>query len=299
MRKKEKSKEEKPKKKRRMSFSTVILVLILLTGVGIMLYPTVSDWWNSLHASRAIAGYVEAVEELSEEEKEAIFSAAESYNRSRPYGANFNLSNSEYAEYEKLLNVAGNGIMGYIQIPSINVNLPVYHGTDEAVLQIAVGHIAGSSLPVGGERTHAVASGHRGLPSAKLFTDLDRLKEGDIFTFTVLDRTLTYQVDQIRITLPEDTEELAIAGAEDYFTLITCTPYGINTHRILVRGHRVATSDDTVPIVAEAVKIPPYLVVPAVAIPMLFIVLAVMLVYYRKSKLKKTEQEILDDLKKQ
>ncbi len=290
---------KKPKKKKKkVSFSTIFLMLILLAGVAVLLYPTVSDWWNSMHATQAIAGYVEAVEDLSGEEKKQMLKAARAYNAARPNGANFNLTDQEYAEYEALLDITGTGIMGYIQIPSIGVDLPVYHSVDEAVLQIAVGHVPGSSLPIGGKRTHAVMSGHRGLPSAKLFSDLDKLKEGDIFTVTVLDRTITYQADQIRIVLPEETDELAIVDGKDYATLVTCTPYGINTHRILLRGKRIGNINGDAAVTAEAVKIPTYIVVPAVCVPMLFVLLAVMLVYYRKKGPQLTEKELLEKMKK-
>ena len=188
--------------------------------------------------------------------------------------------------------------MGYIQIPSIGVDLPVYHSVDESVLQIAVGHVPGSSLPIGGRRTHAVMSGHRGLPSAKLFSDLDKLKEGDIFTITILDRTITYKADQIRIVLPEETDELAIVDGKDYATLVTCTPYGINTHRILLRGHRIKNINGDVTITAEAVKIPTYIVIPAVGIPILFIMLLIMLIYYRRKGPVKTDRELLDEIRK-
>ena len=188
--------------------------------------------------------------------------------------------------------------MGYVQIKSIGVNLPIYHGVDEGILQIAVGHIPGSSFPVGGERTHSVMSGHRGLPSAKLFSDLDKLSEGDTFTITVLDQTVTYMVDQIRIVLPEETDELGIIEGEDYCTLTTCTPYGINSHRILMRGHRIDNLDG-IALPAEAVQIPTYVVIPAVGIPILFMVLLVMLIYYRRRGPRKSTQEMLDELRKQ
>lgn len=252
-----------------------------------------------MHATQAIANYTEAVENLSAEDKENMLKAAREYNRSRPNGANFGLTDEEYAEYESLLDITGTGIMGYIQIPSIGVNLPVYHGVEESVLQIAVGHVPGSSLPVGGKRTHAVLSGHRGLPSAKLFSELDKLKEGDVFTVTVLDRMITYQADQIRIVLPEETDELAIVDGKDYCTLVTCTPYGINTHRILLRGHRIKNINGDIAITAEATRIPNYIVIPAVGIPILFIMLIIMLIYYRRRGPVRTEEELLDEIRKQ
>lgn len=295
----EKGKAKKQKKRRRgPSISTIVLVVILLAGIGILLYPSVSDWWNSMHATRAIAGYVTAVEDLSGQEKEAMLDAAEEYNRRLLSGVNFTLTDEQRAEYDSLLDVTGTGIMGYVQISSIGVNLPIYHSVDEAVLQIAVGHIPGSSLPVGGERTHCVLSGHRGLPSAKLFSDLDQIVEGDTFTLNVMDQTITYMVDQIRIVLPEETDDLAIQDGKDYCTLVTCTPYGINTHRMLVRGRRIDNIVGEVVVVAEAVRIPNYVVIPAIGIPILFCVLLVMLLYYRIRGPRKSSREILEELRK-
>ncbi len=289
--------KKKPEKKKGGSLSTVILVIIMLIGLAVFLYPSVSDWWNSMHASRAIAGYVDAVDELSEAEKKEMLEAARLYNDSLPEGVHFNLSDEEYAEYESILDVTGTGIMGYIQIPSIGVNLPVYHGVDEGVLQIATGHIPGSSFPIGGDGVHSVMSGHRGLPSAKLFSDLDKVDEGDIFTVTILDETITYMVDQIRIVLPEETDELGIVNGKDYSTLVTCTPYGINSHRILMRGHRIAGLDG-IAAPAEAVRIPVYIVMPAIGIPILFLLLAGLLIYYRRRGPIKSEEQMLDDMRK-
>ena len=303
--KKEKLKKEgqnikKPGKKKRISVSNIILTLMLFAGLSVMLYPTVSDWWNSRHASQAIANYVEAVTGMDPEVKNEMLEAARQYNASLSMGVHFKLTDQEYGEYESLLDLTGTGIMGYIQIPSINVNLPVYHGTEESVLQVAVGHIAGSSLPVGGDGSHCVVSGHRGLPTARLFTDLDDLGEGDIFMLNVLEETVTYEIDQIRLVLPEEVDDLAIVAGKDYCTMVTCTPYGINTHRMLVRGHRVDNVDVSVVVVpADAVRIPNYYVIPAVGIPLLFITLVVMLAFSGRKKPGRTQQEMLDALKKQ
>lgn len=276
----------------------MILSLILFAGLCLLLYPTVSNWWNSLHQSRAIATYVEEVETTSEEEKQAMLNAAYDYNdRLRQRASSFILSEEEMAEYEFNLNIGGSGVMGFIQIPSIGVNLPIYHGTEEAVLQIGVGHITGSSLPVGGKGTHCLLSGHRGLPSAKLFTDLDQLKEGDTFIITVLDHVLTYQVDQIRIVLPEEVDQLSIVEGEDYCTLITCTPYGINTHRILVRGRRIENAEGDLIIHREATRVPSYLVILAVGLPLLVLIFIGTLIFYQVKRPKKSEKEILEDLK--
>ena len=223
----------------RKHLTTIILILLLLTGLSLLLYPTVSDWWNSLHQSRAIAGYTEAVAGLDGESYDTWWAGAREYNEGLPHKKDrYRMTGEEKEGYESQLNVAGNGIMGYIEIPRIKCSLPVYHGTDEAVLQVAVGHMAGTSLPVGGGTSHCVLSGHRGLPSAKLFTDLDQMEEGDLFMLHVLDETLTYEVDQITVVLPEEVNDLELVEGEDYCTLVTCTPYGINTHRLLVRGRR-------------------------------------------------------------
>ena len=224
----------------RKHLSTIVLVILLLIGLSLLLYPTVSDYWNSFHQTRAIATYAENVAALDNASYDAIWDAARQYNRNLcSRSNNFLLSEEQKAEYESLLDISGQGVMGYIEIPEIDVSLPIYHGTEDPVLQVAVGHLEWTSLPVGGESTHCVLSGHRGLPSAKLFTDLDKLREGDTFLLRVLDEILTYEVDQILIVEPQDTAALEIAEGEDYCTLVTCTPYGINTHRLLVRGHRV------------------------------------------------------------
>lgn len=279
-------------------WTTMVLFLVLIAGFCLLLYPTVSDWWNSFHQSRAIASYVEAVENMSNDEMDEMLELAHQYNeRLAENGIQFVLTDEEKEEYNSLLNMSGTGVMGYIQIPNIDVNLPIYHGTDEAVLQVAVGHLEGTSLPVGGENTHAALSGHRGLPSAKLFTDLDRVVEGDVFTVTILGQTITYMVDQIRIVVPEDVSELSIQEGKDYCTLITCTPYGINTHRMLVRGHRIDNLKEAAVIVSEAKKIPNYVVIPAVGVPLLFILLFLMMVYYNIFRPKKSRKQLMEEFR--
>ena len=251
----------------RKHFTTILLVLILLTGVSLLLYPTVSDYWNSFHQSQAIASYVEAVAEIDNTDYEKMWQEAVAYNEKlKDNSGRWTPTDEELEEYERLLNVSDTGIMGYIEIPKIKVSLPIYHGTDEAILQIAIGHIPGSSLPVGGKGTHCVVSGHRGLPSAKLFTDLDQLEEGDLFMMRILDETLTYEVDQVRIVEPEELSDLEIDEDKDLCTLVTCTPYGINSHRLLVRGHRVENlKEDTIRVTADAQQIDPVLITPALA----------------------------------
>ena len=231
---------------KKIKISTIVLILIFLVGLSLLLYPTVSDYWNSLHQSQAIVEYSRRVEEMDGELYEKLWNEAIEYNRALADRADrFEMTRADRQEYESLLNVSGNGIMGYIEVPAINCSLPIYHGTNEAVLQTSIGHLEGSSLPTGGAGTHCVVSGHRGLPSARLFTDLDKLTEGDIFILKVLDQTLTYEVDQILTVDPYDLSALAIDPQQDYCTLVTCTPYGINTHRLLVRGHRVENRTQT------------------------------------------------------
>ena len=243
----------KNKKKKSSKVTSILLIVILLGGLGLLIYPTFSDYWNSFHQSRAIAGYAEAVADIDESDYAAMWQAAVDYNTAlAKKGSRWTLTPEETKEYESILDVSGTGIIGYIEIPSIKVELPIYHGTDEAVLQIAIGHIAGSSFPVGGESTHCVLSGHRGLPSAKLFTNLDKLTEGDYFEIRVLNEKLTYEVDQILIVEPSDVSALGIEPGKDYCTLVTCTPYGVNTHRMLVRGHRIDNFNDANSIMATA-----------------------------------------------
>lgn len=267
-------------KKKKGNFTTLLLILVLLVGLSLLLYPSVSDYWNSFHQTRAIATYAEEVANLNQDQYDEIWAAAESYNASLTDRVNaYLLSDAQKEEYQQLLNVSGLGVMGYIEIPSIDCSLPIYHGTKESVLQIAVGHLEWSSLPVGGESTHCVLSGHRGLPSAKLFTNLDKLREGDIFLLRILDEVLTYEVDQILIVEPQEVEALQIVEGQDYCTLVTCTPYGINTHRLLVRGHRIDNVEEakTVRVTADAVQIEPLLVAPIVAIPILLLLLILLL----------------------
>lgn len=273
-------------KKKRIDAATLLLVAVLLVGLSLLLYPSFSDYWNSFHQSQAIASYAQEVAQMDSNKYDEVWTAAWDYNQSllaRDTG--FALNDQQRQEYEKLLDVSSLGVMGYIEIPEINCSLPIYHGTDEAVLQVAVGHLEWSSLPVGGESSHCVLSGHRGLPSAKLFTDLDKLREGDIFLLRVLDEVLTYQIDQILIVEPEETDALAIIEGEDLCTLVTCTPYGVNSHRMLVRGHRIENIQQSrsIRVTADAIQIEPLVVAPMVALPML-VVLLMLLLFPKKRK---------------
>ena len=264
--------------------STIILILVFLAGLSLLLYPTLSDYWNSFHQSRAIAKYTENIAKLDDESYARFWDEAVLYNRKLVTKSNrFNPTMEDRNEYNSLLNASGNGIMGYVEIPSIRCTLPIYHSVDETILQIAIGHMEGTSLPVGGESTHCVISGHRGLPSARLFTDLDQIVAGDFFVLQILGETLTYEVDQILIVEPEDLEALEIVEGEDYCTLVTCTPYAINSHRLLVRGHRVETViDASVRVTGDARQIDPVMVAPAVAAPILFALLLILLIKYRE-----------------
>ncbi|MDD6315898.1 MAG: class C sortase [Clostridia bacterium] len=269
------------------NLSTILLLIVFFIGLSLLLYPSVSDYWNSMHQSRAIASYAGEVAQLDTQRYDALWEAARGYNAALAGRTNtYLLTEEQKAQYEALLDVAGLGVMGYVEIPAIKCALPIYHGTDEAVLQIAVGHLEWSSLPVGGESTHCVISGHRGLPSARLFTDLDKLVEGDIFLLRVLDEVLTYEVDQIRIVEPQEVDDLGITAGEDLCTLVTCTPYGINTHRLLVRGHRVENRADAagVRVTADAILIDPLLTAPLAAVPMVLLLVLWVMIHYRKKK---------------
>ena len=272
--------------------STIILILIFLVGLSVMLYPTVSDYVNQRHQSRALASYDETVNEMSDADYTAYFEAADAYNQRLAATPNSFFTPEQVSGYDETLDVSGTGIMGYITIPRIGVELPVYHGTSDGVLQVAAGHLEGSSLPVGGAGTHAVISAHRGLPSAKLFTNLDELEAGDTFTITVLDRVLTYEVDQISIVLPTETDNLKVVDGKDYVTLMTCTPYGINSHRLLVRGRRIETPDKLkhIRVTADAVKIEPIITAPIMALPLLLVLLLWLLFSNRKRKSTRGEK---------
>lgn len=281
-------------KKKNNNWTTVFLVLLLLAGVSLLLYPSLSDYWNSMHQTRAIASYAETVSQLDTAQYDEMWKAAQDYNRSLAQRETaFALTDEQKAAYESLLDVSGLGVMGYIEIPEIDCSLPIYHGTEESVLQVAVGHLEWSNLPVGGEGTHCVLSGHRGLPSAKLFTNLDKLAVGDTFLLRVLDEVLTYEVDQILIVEPEQVDALGIVPGEDYCTLVTCTPYGINTHRLLVRGHRVENTPEAarMHVTADATQFDPLHVAPVLAIPVLLLLLMILLVPKRRRKSREDKND--------
>ena len=277
----------------------IFLVLMLFIGVCGLLYPSVSQYWNSKTQSRAVANYQQILESLKMEDYTAYFEAAEQYN--------WDLNSLEFpltdyvklASYEDILDVSGSGVMGFITIQKIGVELPVYHGISKEVLNIACGHLPGTSFPVGGESTHVVLSAHRGLPHAKLFTDLDKIEVGDTFQLTVLDRTLTYQVDQIKVVRPEELEDVQIIHGKDLCTLLTCTPYGVNSHRLLVRGTRIENAAPVLYVTSNAYRIDSLVATPVVAAPILLVLLIILMVKYRdtgsKPLISKEEEEWLKE----
>lgn len=271
-------------KKKKDLISTVILVLTLLVGLSVMLYPIVSDWWNSKTQSKLVQSYEETISKIDETQFEEMLNQANEYNKQLAKIHSPLTSYNEIPDYESVLDVTGTGIIGYVTIPQIDVELPIYHGTNENVLSKAVGHLQGSSFPVGGESTHAVISAHRGLPSAKLFSDLDMLVVGDVFTITVLNHTYSYMVDKISIVEPDQLDNLTIESGEDYVTLMTCTPYGVNSHRLLVRGSRIENDElaKALRVTADATRVDNMVVMPFIALPLLIILLVFWKVKGRK-----------------
>ncbi len=281
---------KKTKQNKKGRASSILLVVIILAGLSLLFYPSVSNYWNSLHTSRAIADYVSAVANMDSDLYDRVLQSARAYNEElAEIGALHELNEAEKKEYYSQLDIMGNGIMGYIEIKKINCFLPIYHGTADTVLTVAVGHIEGSSLPIGGKMTHTVLSGHRGLPSAKLFTDLDKMSIGDTFVIQVLNETMTYEVDQVRIVLPSEVSELKLVPERDYCTLVTCTPYGINTHRMLVRGHRVGNEEEAgqIRVVGDALRIQPTIVAPIVAAPIFALLFVVLMVRSHRAEVRK------------
>ena len=268
--------------------STIILLVSFFVGLSVLLYPSISSYWNAKTQSKAIVDYESMLSQYKPEDYTAIWAEADAYNKQLAQLNEPLVEHNRLPDYNSILNVGGTGMMGYITVPKISQELPVYHGTSDGVLSVAVGHLQGTSLPVGGENTHCVVSAHRGLPTAVLFTHLDRMEIGDIFYFTILDRTITYEVDQIRIVEPDDASLIQIKDGKDYCTLLTCTPYGINTQRLLVRGHQIDASQTRNLYVAnEAYRIEPLVVMPIVALPIIF----VLLIYVMFAPVKKESLE--------
>ena len=269
----------------------IVIILMFVIGFSVLLYPAISEYINSKHASRIIASYNETVKNSDEAELKQLIDEADDYNKRLSQNSSAFYNPDLVSGYDDALAITGNGVMGYIDIDKLNLEFPIYHGVSKEVLQIGVGHLPGTSLPVGGESTHAVLSGHRGLPSAKLFTDLNEMEVGDTFTVTVLDRVYTYEVDQIKVVLPSETSDLQIVKGEDHCTLMTCTPYGINTHRLLVRGVRIESAEAVrkvgVVVKNEAFRIDPLIVMPIVAIPFLLIAITAVFIHDKKKNQKK------------
>ncbi len=266
--------------------TTVILIIVFIAGFSLLLYPTVSDYWNSFRQSKAIASYSENIAAIDTEKYAKLWEEAKEFNQSLLKRRNWHvLTDEQEAIYPDMLKISEDGVLGYIEIPSIKCSLPIYHGTSDAVLQVAVGHLEWTSLPTGGTSTHTVLSGHRGLPSAKLFTNLDQVVVGDVFMLRVLDEVLTYEVDAINIVEPDDTELLKIVEGEDYCTLVTCTPYGVNSHRLLVRGHRVENIKESgsIRVTADAVQIEPMIIAPIVAVPIILIFMVILIINDKKT----------------
>ena len=277
----------------------ILLVLMLFIGVCGLLYPSVSQYWNSKTQTRAVENYREILDSLKPEDYDAYFEEANAYNTSLSE-LNAPLVNyTQISGYNKILNINGSGVMGYISIPKLGVELPLYHGISAEVLNIACGHLEGTSLPIGGKSTHSVLSAHRGLPHAKLFTDLDKMELGDTFQITILNRTVTYQVDQIKVVRPNETEDVQIIDGQDLCTLLTCTPYGINTHRLLVRGTRIENAAPVLYVTSNAYRIDSLVATPVVAAPILLVLLIVLMVKYRdkgtKPLISKEEEEWLKE----
>ena len=277
----------------------ILLVLMLFIGVCVLLYPSVSQYWNTKTQTRAVANYQEILASLKQEDYDAFFREAESYNAALAELKYPLMDYRQLSGYGDILNVSGNGIMGYVSIPKLGVELPVYHGVSTEVLNIACGHLEGSSLPVGGESTHCVLSAHRGLPHARLFTDLDKLELGDTFQLTILEQTLTYQVDQIKVVLPNEIDDVQIVAGEDLCTLLTCTPYGVNSHRLLVRGTRIENAAPVLYVTSNAYRIDSLVATPVVAAPLLLILLIILMIKYRdtgsKPLISKEEEEWLQE----
>ena len=273
--------------KKKGNASTILLILLLIMGLSLLLYPTISEAWNTRYNRHAVNAYTDAVSTLDENRYQAIWDEAIAFNvRRLESGLMFYLGPEEEKQYRDILNLSGNGIMGYIEIPSLGSKFPIYHGTDESVLQVGIGHLEWSRLPVGGESTHCIVSGHRGLPSARLFTDLDQLQKRDTFLLHILDEILTYEVDQILIVLPSETDALQIEEGKDLCTLVTCTPYGVNSHRLLVRGHRVENAAQAIQVrvTADALRLEPLIVAAVLFFPILILLLAIQSLVDRKAK---------------
>lgn len=269
----------------RKNFLTSVMVICLIAGLCLLAYPSVANYWNNMHQAKTIMDYSDVVSKMDKEDYDAILKSAREYNKKLgETGIRWTMTDAELEEYNRQLKIEGTDVMGYISMPKFHIKLPIFHGIDEKILQTSIGHMQETSLPVGGKNSHCAISGHRGLPSAKLFTDIDKIREGDTWTIHILNETLTYECDQVRIVLPDDLSEIQIEEGKDLCTLITCTPYGVNTHRLLVRGHRVPNANGYADITADGIQIEPKYIAPFLAAPILLILLILLLVSTRKTK---------------
>jgi sortase A len=281
----------------RRNLLTVLMSAGMIIGISLLLYPSVANYWNSFHQARTIMDYSEVVSSMNKDDYKKLLDEARAYNEKlAETGFKWTMTDAERQEYMRQLKVEGTDAMGYISIPKLHIKLPLMHGTDEKILQTSIGHLEETSLPVGGKGSHCVVSGHRGLPSSRLFTDIDKMKEGDTWTITVLNETLTYECDQVRIVLPEDLSNIKLEKDKDLCTLVTCTPYVINTHRLLVRGHRVPNANGTANITADAIQIEPKYIAPFLAVPVLLILLILLLITTRKANRIDPEEIITEYL---
>ena len=276
----------------RKKSSKIVFLLIFFFGFGLSLYPFVGSWFMAHDQSNIVGTYTSETKQLSAEEQKQILSGAENYNTMlyQTGGAIVGDVQTSDEHYENLLDVSGNGIMATLEIPKIDVDLPVYHGTEDSVLSIGVGHIEGTSLPVGGASTHAVLSGHRGLPSSKLFTRLDELVKGDLFYVHVLDQTLAYQVEKIEVVEPDEVDALQIEADKDLVSLVTCTPYGLNTHRLIVTGHRVPYKEKQKESIQQG--IPSIRELVFMILPFIFLIILIGLIIAQKRKDRNHEKTI-------
>ena len=288
----------KKSKKKSSKIVNIFIALVFLVGAGIFTYPTISDLWNQYRNALLVSKYNSSVENLSNDQYDKLWQDAEEYNAEHPTNVIVDAFSEEddYVlshPYDEVLDPNGDGLMGSIEIPKLDVVLAIYHGLGKDVLEKGVGHVEGTSLPIGGESTHAVLAGHRGLPSAKIFTDLDQMEEGDIFLIHVLDKTLAYKVDQIKTVLPEETSELDTIPGEDHVTLVTCTPYGVNSHRLLVRGIRtdyVEEETEEEPTMQKLAKIDPVKIMLVGLAVLIILIIIIYLVVRRKSRKKKNTE---------
>lgn len=265
----------------------IIIVIIFICGLSLLLYPFISNFWNDLHQSKVINNYVGVVNTLDQETYERLIKEASDYNKTLIGQSIANIYDENI--YNNIINIS-NGQIGYIEIPKINVSLPIYHGTSEEVLQVGVGHVGSSSFPIGEDGTHTVLLGHRGLPSAKLFTNLPKLEEGDLFYITIFDKKISFEIDDIKVVEPEELKYIIVEDNKSYTTLVTCTPYAINSHRLLVRGHKIDIIEDNAEIISNVAISPIYILIILIFI-IIFVITEILLMVYKNNKRKNKKKE--------